>query len=293
MPTPADRLFVLFQRLLPAQLLGLGVERLAAVRAPWFKDWQIRTFVRTYGIDVAEAARPVPSGYPTLNDFFVRELRPGARPVDPAPGAVVSPADGRIEQAGTVTGGHLIQAKGFRYSAATLLATTPDDAGRFDGGSFATIYLAPWDYHRVHMPLGGTVTGVVHVPGRRLAVNPRTVGAVPGLFAANERVVVRCEHAAGPFAVVLVGALNVASIGLAFAGTVRGNGDGSIRRMEPQAGGRPVSLATGDWLGQFNLGSTVIVLGGRGLLQWRSGLAPGETVRVGERLGTLAPPPPA
>jgi phosphatidylserine decarboxylase len=262
------------------------------VRAPWFKDWQIRTLVRTYGVDVSEATRPVPGGYATLNDFFVRELRPGARPVDPAPDAVVSPADGRIEQLGTVTAGHLIQAKGFRYSAATLLATTPADAAQFDGGSFATIYLAPHNYHRVHMPLGGTVTGVVHVPGRRLAVNPRTVRAVPGLFAANERVVCRCDHPAGPFAVVLVGALNVASIALAFAGTVRGSVDGSVSRVEPRGGG-PVSLATGDWLGQFNLGSTVIVVAGRGLLRWRAGLSPGDAVRVGERLGTLDRPPPA
>jgi phosphatidylserine decarboxylase len=290
MPAPVDRLFVLFQRLLPGRLLGAAVARLSAVRAPWFKDWQIRTLVRTYGIDVTEAARPVPSGYATLNEFFVRELRRDARPVDPTPGAVVSPADGRIEQVGTVTGGDLIQAKGYRYSAATLLATTPDDATRFDGGSFATIYLAPYDYHRVHMPLGGIVTGVVHVPGRRLAVNPRTVRTVPGLFAANERVVVRCEHPAGPFAVVLVGALNVASIGLVFAGTVRGNADGSIWRTTPRAGGAPVQLATGEPLGQFNLGSTVIVLGSRGLFAWRNGLAAGATVRVGERLGALLPP---
>lgn len=292
MATPTDRLFVLFQRLLPARLLGAAVERLAAVRTPWIKDWQIRTLVRTYGIDVAEAARPVPAGYATLNDFFARELRPGARPVDPAPGVVVSPADGRIEQAGIATGGHLLQAKGYRYSVATLLATSADDAARFDGGAFATIYLAPYDYHRVHMPLGGTVTGVVHVPGRRLAVNPRTVRTVPGLFAANERVVVRCAHPAGPFAVVLVGALNVASIGLAFSGTVRGNADGSICRTQPQAGDGPPTLATGEYLGQFNLGSTVIVLGGRGLFQWRTGLAPGDRVRVGERLGSLASPGP-
>lgn len=288
MPTPTDRLFVLLQQLLPAHLLGAGVERLARVRAPWFKDWQIRTLVSTYGIDVAEAARPVPEGYATLNDFFVRELRAGARPIDPAPDAVVSPADGRIEQAGSVADGHLIQAKGYRYSAATLLATTAADAATFDGGAFATIYLAPNDYHRVHMPVGGTVTGLVHVPGRRLAVNPRTVRTVPGLFAANERVVCRCEHPAGSFAVVLVGALNVASIDVSFAGTVRGNADGSVYRTEPRQAGLPVRLATGAQLGQFNLGSTVIVLAARGLVAWRDRLAPGDTVRMGERLGTVA-----
>jgi phosphatidylserine decarboxylase len=141
------------------------------------------------------------------------------------------------------------------------------------------------------MPLAGTVTRLVHVPGRRLAVNPRTVSAVPGLFAANERVVCRCEHPAGPFAVVLVGALNVASIAVAWAGTVRGNGDGSVYRAEPRQDGLPVRLATGAHLGQFNLGSTVIVLAGRGLLAWRGGLAPGDTVRVGERLGTLSGAP--
>ncbi len=283
-----DRPFVALQRLLPARLLGAAVHRLAGVRAPWFKDWQIRTFARVYGIDTAEAERPVPSGYPTLNAFFTRALRPGARPVDPDPAAVTAPADGRIEQLGAITGGDLVQAKGHRYSLAALLACDATTAAAYEGGAFITVYLAPSDYHRVHMPLGGTIDRVVHVPGRRLAVNPRTVAAVPGLFAANERVVCTATHAGAPFAVVLVGALNVASISLAFAGEITGHRSRPTVILPSAARPGPVPLATGALLGQFNLGSTVVVALGRDLATaWRADLAPGATVRVGTRLGTL------
>lgn len=283
-----DRPFVALQRLLPARLLGAAVHRLAGVRTPWFKDWQIRTFARVYGIDTAEAGQPVPAGYPTLNAFFTRSLRPGARPVDPDPAAVTAPADGRIEQLGAITGGDLLQAKGHRYSLAALLACDAATAADYEGGAFVTVYLAPSDYHRVHMPLAGTIDRVVHVPGRRLAVNPRTVAAVPGLFAANERVVCTATHAGAPFAVVLVGALNVASISLAFTGDITGHRTRPTVILPAATRPGPVALANGDLLGQFNLGSTVVVALGRALAAaWRSDLAAGATVRVGARLGTL------
>lgn len=261
------------------------------MRAPWFKDWQIRTLVRLYGIDTQEAERPVPAGYPTLNAFFTRALRPGARPIDPDPAAVVAPADGRIEQLGGIHGGALVQAKGHHYALADLLAVDAAATAAFDGGRFVTIYLAPHDYHRVHMPLAGLVREVVHVPGRRLAVNPRTVAAVPGLFAANERVVCHATHAGLPFAVVFVGALNVASISLAWTGPIRGHATRTTR-VWPVAGTAPAgtALATGDLLGQFNLGSTVVVALGQALAaEWRTELAAGTVVRMGQRLGRIGP----
>jgi phosphatidylserine decarboxylase len=292
MPALPDRLFVACQRLLPARFLGSVVAGLASVRTPAIKDWQIRTLVRWYGIDVSEAELPVPGGYPTLNAFFTRGLKPGVRPVDPDPRAIASPADGRIEQLGTITAGQLIVAKGHRYSLATLLAA-PAPIEAYEGGRFLTVYLAPHDYHRVHLPLGGRLLEAVHVPGRRLAVNPRTVAAQPGLFAANERVVCHAEHAGMPFAVVFVGALNVASVSLAVTGQVVGRKSGPTTAWSAAAGGQPIrDYRTGDLLGQFNLGSTVVVALSRALAsEWEPQLAAGQLLRVGQRVGRIGGSP--
>jgi phosphatidylserine decarboxylase len=279
--TLLDQLFVLFQRLLPARLLGRVVRALTRSRQPWLRTGLIRGFVRLYGVDLTEVEHPEPEAWPDLNAFFTRPLRAGARPVATDAGAVVSPSDGTLEHCGYVSAGDLLQAKRFRYRVADFLAMDAADAARFDGGATATIYLAPHDYHRVHMPLGGRVTGTVYVPGRRWAVNRRTVRTVPGLFAANERVIVWCENAGGRFAVVLVGALNVASISLSWSGEVRSSA-GVVRTGPPQPS---LHLATGDWLGQFNLGSTVVLVAERGLVRWDGEPPTGSPVRMGARLG--------
>jgi len=282
-PSLLDQLFVLLQRLLPARLLGRVVEALTHSRRPWLRTLLIRGFVRLYPVNLAEVENPDPAAWEHLNAFFTRPLRPGARPVAPGPHAVVSPSDGLLEHLGYVSRGDLLQAKRFRYRVADLLVIDEAEAEAFDLGATATIYLAPHDYHRVHLPLAGRVTDTVYVPGRRWAVNRRTVRTVPGLFAANERVIVWCETPAGRYAVVLVGALNVASISLAWCGVVPPAG--GIVRTRLRDDDPALRLPAGGLLGQFNLGSTVVIVAERDLLRWDDTLAHGVPVRMGVHLG--------
>ncbi len=283
LPAHLDQLFVLFQRLLPERQLGRLVHRLTRSRIPWLRSLLIRAFVGTYGVNLDEIEHPEPEAWEHMNAFFTRPLRPGARPIAPGDATVVSPSDGLLEDVGYADEGRLIQAKRFRYQIADFLALDATEAEPFSGGATATIYLAPHDYHRVHMPLAGRVTGMVHVPGRRWAVNRRTVRTVPGLFAANERVILWCENPAGRFAVVLVGALNVASVSLAWAGEVP-PATAPVRQAYDLTDPRLLIFA-GDLLGQFNLGSTVVIVAERDLINWDRGLAAGQTIRMGTRLG--------
>ncbi len=273
-------LYVAFQRLLPQFLLGRIVHRLARVRTPWFKDLCIRGFARLFPVNLDEAAQPVPGGYPSFNAFFTRSLQPGARPQDPDPAAITCPADGRVQQAGTLHDTQLLQAKGMTYSAAELLGDA-EAAAAFRNGWFLTVYLAPQDYHRVHAPLAGTLRDMIYMPGDRLSVNEATAAAVPGLFARNERLVCLFESASGPFAVVLVGALNVASISTTWAGEVLPCTPRQMRRWH-YPGRAGVPFARGDQMGYFNLGSTVIMLMPPGTSVAAAGLAPGRPLRVGQ-----------
>jgi len=283
-----DQLFVLMQRLLPERVLGKAVHALTRSQVPWLRTLLIRSFVRLYDIDLSEVEQPEPESWANLNAFFTRPLRAGARPIAPGEGAVVSPSDGLLEEISYAEAENLLQAKRFRYRIADFLALDPAEAKPFHGGATATIYLAPRDYHRVHMPLGGRVTGTTYVPGRRWAVNRRTVRAVPGLFAANERVVVWCENDAGRYAVVLVGALNVASISLAWTGEIPPARQ--VVRTRLEATDPALLIATGGLIGQFNLGSTVVIVAERGLITWDQGLILGTKVRMGARLGQSAGP---
>lgn len=278
-----DRLFVLLQQLLPERLLGRLVHGLTRNPTPWLKALLIRTFVRVYGVNLDEIEHPEPEAWEHVNAFFTRPLRPGARPIAAAAGAFVSPADGRLEELGYAVHGQLLQAKRFQYSLASLLASDAAGVECFRNGATLTVYLAPRDYHRVHMPLGGRVREMVYVPGRRLAVNARTVRTVAGLFSANERVILWCDSPRGRFAVVLVGALNVASISLAWrAQPVSGV---ALFRETYAADDPRLDIATGGLLGQFNLGSTVIVIAERELVRWDAGREAGGAVRMGEQLG--------
>ncbi|HHQ14891.1 MAG TPA: phosphatidylserine decarboxylase [Chromatiales bacterium] len=277
--------YILFQRLLPRFLLGRLVYRLSRIRTPWFKNALIRGFVRLYAVDVSEAERPVPEGYSSFNDFFTRRLLPGTRPMDPAPDCLCSPADGTVQQAGTIRDGRLIQAKGMHYTVAALLGDERAQSD-YDGGNFLTVYLAPHDYHRVHAPAAGRLRRMLYVPGDRLAVNRRTAMAVPGLFAGNERLVCEFDTPDWTFSVVLVGALNVSSISTAWAG--------EVLPVEPRwprrwlySGQARVALDRGDYLGHFNLGSTVILLFPPGAVALAPELSPGRKLRVGERVGQL------
>jgi phosphatidylserine decarboxylase len=293
LPALLDQLFILFQRLLPERQLGRAVRALTRSRTPWLRSLLIRAFVRVYGVNLAEVERPEPEAWETMNAFFTRPLRAGARPVATGDSVVVSPSDGLLEELGYANAGQLLQAKRFQYAIANFLALDAAEAERFSGGATTTIYLAPRDYHRVHMPLSGRVTGMVYVPGRRWAVNRRTVRTVPGLFAANERVILWCESVAGRFAVVLVGALNVASISLAWSGEVPSAGQ--VVRTDFGTTDPRLRIPAGGLLGQFNLGSTVVVVAERGLVTWDTSVKPGQPIRMGVRLGqhTVGPGPQA
>jgi phosphatidylserine decarboxylase len=277
-------LAVRLQYVLPQQLLTRIVHAATRVRwTPW-KNLLIRTITRAYRVDIDEAATTDLAAYPHFNAFFTRALKPGARPLDPDPRAVLMPADGRVSQAGAVAAGRIVQAKGHDYSVAELLADA-DFARAFDGGVFATIYLSPRDYHRVHLPVAGRLVETRHVPGRLFSVSPATVDTVPRLFARNERLVCRFETAQGPMAVVMVGAMLVSGVETVWGGVAIPPYARSVGIVDHRAG-PPVALDRGAEMARFNMGSTVVVLLPRGHAL-AAGLTPGTPVRMGQRLGTL------
>jgi phosphatidylserine decarboxylase len=279
----SDRAFALLQELLPQQLLSRGMHRLARSTTPVLRNATIRAVLRAYPqIDLSEAVEPDPFAYPSFNAFFTRALRPGLRPLEGGERDVTSPVDGTMSQLGVVREGRLLQAKGMHYTAGALLA---DEAAarRYEGGGFACIYLAPYNYHRIHMPLAGRLTATRYVPGQLFSVNAATARTVTGLFARNERVVCEFDTALGPLAVVLVGALFVGSIETVFAGEVnpppaRGGG---VRTLEA---GRGTEFGRGAELGRFNMGSTVVLLVGHDGLRFNERLGPGSTLRLGQAL---------
>ena len=283
----SDRAFALLQELLPQHLLSRSMHRLARSTQRRVKNTLIRAVLRAYpSIDLREAANPDPLAYPSFNAFFTRALQPGLRPLAGGEHDVVSPVDGTLSQSGTVRDGQLLQAKGMHYTAAALLA---DEAAarRYDGGSFACIYLAPYNYHRIHMPLAGRLAATRYVPGQLFSVNAATARTVSGLYARNERVVCEFDTALGPHAMVLVGALFVGSIETVFAGEVnpppaRG---GTVRTIEAGLG---TQFGRGDELGRFNMGSTVVLLLGNAALRFTTGLGPGSTLRLGQALACVA-----
>jgi len=271
--------------LLPQHGLSALMYRAARCRWRWFKNAFIRTIVRLYGVNLDEAADADPAHYDSFNAFFTRALKDGARPVDTAPASIVSPADGRVSQAGRIEDGRILQAKGHHYTVLELLAGNKALAEQLDGGSFATIYLSPKDYHRVHMPLTGRLTDMEFVPGDLYSVSDGTTQLIPRLFARNERVICHFEGEHGPFAVVLVGAIFVGSMQTVWHGEVRAPRHEITRWAYRDA--QAVTLAKGAELGRFNMGSTVIVLLPRDAAAWRDNLQAGRAVRMGEAIGTL------
>jgi phosphatidylserine decarboxylase len=278
-----SRLFVWLQYLIPQHGLSRLVLAATRVRAPWFKNLLLHGFLKLYRIDMSEAVQSDPYRFGTFNEFFTRALRDGARPIAAEPDSIASPADGVVSEAGTIEDGRLLQAKGRLYSLTELLAGQAW-AGDFEGGSFATIYLAPFNYHRVHMPLRGALLHTVYVPGRLFSVNAATARHVPGLFARNERVLTLFDTSFGRCAVVLVGALNVGSMATVWAGDITP----AVRRVITPIPAPPLTLAKGAELGRFNMGSTVILLFERNRARWRAEVHAGCTVRLGQSLGTVA-----
>jgi phosphatidylserine decarboxylase len=284
------RLYVGLQYLLPQHLLSALVFRLTRVRWRPFRRALTRVFVRLFRVDLGEAVQPDPDAYADFNAFFTRALRPEARPIASAPDALACPADGALSQLGAIEEGRLFQAKGLDYTLTDLLDGDATSAALFAGGSFATIYLSPRDYHRVHMPAAGRLREMTHVPGRLFSVNRVTTALVPRLFARNERVICLFQGEAGPFAVILVGAIFVGSMDTVWAGRVTPVRGGSpSRRYE---GAEAIELAKGAEMGRFNMGSTVILLFPPGAVAWEPTLGPGSFVRVGQRLGRRLTPVP-
>jgi phosphatidylserine decarboxylase len=277
-------LFVWFQYLLPQHGVSRLILAATRVRTRWFKNWTIRGFLRLYGVDMTEAAESDPYRYGSFNEFFTRPLKHGARPIAGDPDAIASPVDGCVSEAGTIDRDLLLQAKGRHYRLTELLAAQPW-ASRFEGGSFATIYLAPFNYHRVHMPLRGVLQETVYVPGRLFSVDTVTAQHVPRLFARNERVLTLFDAGAvGQFALVLVGALNVGSMATVWAGDITP----AARRVVTRVPSPPTTLEKGAELGRFNMGSTVILLFEPNRARWHRQVHAGSTVQLGQSLGHIA-----
>ena len=284
LPGWGARLYVAAQQVLPQHALSRFMYGLARIRLRPLKNLLIRTFLRLYRIDMAEASQPDPGAYPHFNAFFTRALRPDTRPQDVDPRAVLCPVDGAISQLGRIDEDRVIQAKGRDYRLEELLGGGSGRAHAFTGGAFATLYLAPRDYHRIHMPLAGDLTWMRHIPGRLFSVNETTATLVPRLFARNERVVCGFDTEAGAMAMVLVGAIFVGGIETVWAGQITPARAG---RQAPGCGS--VRLERGAEMGRFNLGSTVILLFEPGGVRWDEKLAPGQRVRFGQRLGITEP----
>lgn len=279
--------FVLLQFLLPKHLLTALVFHVARIRRTAVKDFLIRRFVAIYGVNTGEAERPVPDGYATLNDFFTRSLVNGARPVDGSADSIVSPVDGTVSAAGRLEKEMLLQAKGKQYSLSDLLTTDMADAERFSDGHFATLYLAPRDYHRVHSPLDASLKALRYVPGALYSVNAATVSLLPGLFARNERLICHFDTDAGPVIVILVGALHVGSIDTPWTGTLRPCRKGVVRDIDVLTSDHPAEVRKGELIGWFNMGSSVLVLLPPGACELSATTAAGAEVRMGQAIGRL------
>ena len=278
----SDRRKVLPQYVMPKRGLTAFAGHVASRERGATTTRLVRWFVRKYGVDMSEAANPDATAYASFNDFFTRALKPGARPL--AEATLICPVDGTISQFGAIEHDQIVQAKGHRYSTTALVGGDHALAERFHDGSFATLYLSPKDYHRIHMPCDGTLTRMIHVPGALFSVNPLTARGVPGLFARNERVVCVFEsQAVGSFVLVLVGATIVGSMATVWHGAVNAP---RVRRVrEWHYGDGEVALKQGDEMGRFMLGSTVVLLFGKEpALRFTAAWEPGRAIRLGEAM---------
>ncbi|MDH0365106.1 archaetidylserine decarboxylase [Comamonas aquatica] len=280
----SDRLSVLPQYLLPKQALTQLMGRLANLQGGATTTSVIRWFIKRYNVDMSEALDPNPAAYPSFNAFFTRALKPDARPL--AAADWICPVDGAISQLGQIAGDQIFQAKGHHYSTQALVGGDAQLAAQFQDGHFATIYLSPKDYHRIHMPCAGRLLRMIHVPGDLFSVNPTTARGVPGLFARNERVVCVFDGAFGPFVMVLVGATIVGSMATTWHGVVNPPRPGKIRewRYEDQN----IQLAQGAEMGRFLLGSTIVLLTPKSTLEFNPAWQATTPVRLGQVMATQA-----
>lgn len=281
-----DKLFVLSQYVTPQLAVSRLAGRLADMDvAPALKNRVIKWFIGRYGVNMSEALEPDLTAYPTFNAFFTRALKDGARPIEGDETVFTSPVDGTISQLGQVSRDRVFQAKGQSFSLTELLGGDAERAAPFEDGEFATVYLPPSDYHRIHMPMAGTLTGMAYVPGKLFSVNPTTAEQVPNLFARNERVICLFDTEAGPMALVLVGAMIVGSVETTWAGVVAPNPH-QVSHWD-YSGDEAPRFEKGEEMGRFRLGSTVIAVMPKGSVQWNADQIAGKKVRLGEAFGAL------
>lgn len=284
-----EKAFVLGQFVLPQHLLSRLMGKFTYCENPIIKNLMIQRISAAYHIDLSEALEPDPAAYRSFNAFFTRPLKPEARPIDSAPHSIISPADGFLSQKGPIVNGSIIQAKGIDYTVEALLGGSRERAAPFMKGNFATVYLSPRDYHRLHMPLTGTLREMIHVPGRLFSVNDTTTRNVPGLFARNERVVAIFDTASGPMALILVGAIFVASIETVWQGIVTPPTQRGIQTFSYEK--EDIVLEKGAEMGRFNMGSTIVVLFGNPNANFDNEIAPGSPVRMGSPIGEVSATP--
>jgi len=271
---------VLPQYLLPKQALTILAGRFASAHRGKLNTQVIRRFVRRYGVDMSEAAEPDIACYASFNDFFTRALKPGARPIAHAP--LICPVDGAISQFGHIQGAQIFQAKGHHYTTTALVGGDAALAAEFQDGDFATLYLSPRDYHRIHMPCAGRLRRMIHVPGALFSVNPATAQGVPGLFARNERVVCVFDSAQGPFVLTLVGATIVGSMATVWHGIINPPRSKQIREWHYPD--KDIVLKQGEEMGRFLLGSTAVMLFPKGERRFNPEWMPGRKIRMGEMM---------
>ncbi len=279
-----SKIFIRAQHLAPQHGLSKFAGRIARSERPWLRDRLIARFIDTYRVNMDEAERPI-GAYRSFNDFFTRSLKPGARPLADAARHIICPADGAVSQIGTIERGRIVQAKGQSYTARELLGGDAELAKRFEGGHFATIYLSPSDYHRVHMPAAGTLRSTTFIPGELFSVNTATAAGVERLFARNERLSSIFDTAHGVMASVMVGAMIVASIETVWGGLVEAHGKQVVTEEFGQGTKPAPQLDAGAEMGRFLLGSTVILLFEPGKIAWDETLQPLQTVRMGQSIG--------
>jgi len=281
-----DSLFILFQHIIPQHFLSRLVGALADSKTPWVKNRFIRWFAKKYQINMQEAAEEIPSNYPSFNAFFTRALKEGVRTIKKKKKSIASPADGAISQLGTIEHGRIFQAKGRSYGLSTLLGGDQKRAEQFINGHFATVYLSPRDYHRVHMPLAGTLTHTTYVPGDLFSVNQTTAEGVEQLFARNERLIAYFDTQYGPMAMVLVGAMIVAGIETVWSGQEAPRLKKPIHTPFNRDSSTPIELGKGEEMGRFKLGSTVILLFGKDRISWDTELSATSSVQLGQAIAT-------
>ena len=278
-----EALTTLPQYILPHHFLSTVMSKFTHSEIKVWKNLMISQIIKFYGVNMSESKEQNIDNFSSFNQFFTRELNPDVRPVTTVKNAIACPADGAVSQAGIIEQGKIFQAKGKSFSAIDLLGGDAERAKPFENGSFTTIYLSPKDYHRLHMPVKGTLTEMVHIPGRLFSVNTATTNSVPGLFARNERVACLFDTEHGPMALILVGAIFVSSVETTWHGVVTPPTIDSVRTWKYQ--NNEIVISKGEEMGRFNMGSTIIVLFGKDKIEWEESFKAGKTVKLGEMIG--------